>query len=384
MMDNQRHLFDLPEEITYLNCAYMSPQLKSVTAVGQEAILRKQRPYEVAVDDFFDPVAKLKKAFSELINNDDPARIAIIPAVSYGIANVAKNINWEKGDEIVVVHEQFPSNIYSWKRVAEEHQVKIISIEAKSSSERSNSWNEAILESIHANTKLVSICHVHWADGTVFDLETIRKKTKEVGALLVIDGTQSVGALPFDQAKFQVDALICAGYKFLMGPYSIGLAYYGPAFDDGIPIEENWINRYNSQDFRGLVNYQDAYQPLAGRYSVGEQSNFMLVPMLHRALVQLLDWGTANIQAFAKNLGKDVLAQLRSEGLHIEDDALRAGHLFGISLNDQFDLERFKQQLNEKQVFVSFRGNSIRVSPHVYNRDTDFERLYDVFQAAKR
>lgn len=384
MMDHQRQLFDLPEEIAYLNCAYMSPQLNAVTAVGQAALVRKQKPYEIAIHDFFDPVNHLKIAFSKLINNSDPQRIAIIPSASYGIANVAKNIQWEKGDEIIVIAEQFPSNIYSWKRVAEKHQAKLLEIDSTPNSERTTLWNKAILERIHSKTKLVSISHVHWADGTVFDLEAIRKKTKEVGALLVVDGTQSVGALPFDQAKLQVDALICAGYKFLMGPYSIGLAYYGPAFDDGIPIEENWINRNNSQDFRALVNYQDTYQPLAGKYSVGEHSNFLLVPMLHCALEQLLAWGTENVQAFAKNLGKEVLAQLRSEGLFIADDSHRAGHLFGISLNDQINLTRFKQCLHEKKVFVSFRGNSIRVSPHVYNRDVDFERLYDVFQAAKR
>lgn len=383
-MDHQRQLFDLPEEVAYLNCAYMSPQLKAVTAVGQDAILRKQRPHEIAVQDFFQPVNDLKIAFSKLINNPEPQRVAIIPSASYGIANVAKNIRWEEGDEIIVVAEQFPSNIYSWKRVAEAHPVKLLEIGSNSYTERTTSWNKAVLEQIHSKTKLVSISHVHWADGTVFDLEAIRKKTKEVGALLVIDGTQSIGALPFDQAKFQVDALICAAYKFLMGPYSIGLAYYGSAFDDGIPIEENWINRHNSQDFRALVNYQEAYQPLAGKYSVGEHSNFLLVPMLHRALEQILAWGTGNIQAFAKNLGREVLTQLRSEGLFIADDSLRAGHLFGISLNDQINLDRFKQCLHEKNVFVSFRGNSIRVSPHVYNRDTDFERLYDVFQAAKR
>ena len=60
---------------------------------------------------------------------------------------------------------------------------------------------------------------VHWADGTIFDLEKIRKKTKEVGALLIVDGTQSVGAMPFDVNKIKPDALVCAAYKWLMGPY---------------------------------------------------------------------------------------------------------------------------------------------------------------------
>ncbi|HBX65139.1 MAG TPA: aminotransferase, partial [Balneolaceae bacterium] len=92
------------------------------------------------------------------------------------------------------------------------------------------------------------------------------------------------------------DALICAGYKWLMGPYSIGLAYYGPALDDGNPVEENWINRYESENFANLVNYNDEYQPGALRYEVGEHSNFILVPMMLKAVQQLNQWGVENIQ----------------------------------------------------------------------------------------
>ena len=89
----------------------------------------------------------------------------------------------------------------------------------------------------------------------------LRQRTHEVGAQLVIDGTQSVGALPINVQELQPDALICAGYKWLMGPYSIALAYYGPYFDQGEPLEEGWINRYGSEDFTNLVQYQDRYQP---------------------------------------------------------------------------------------------------------------------------
>ena len=117
---------------------------------------------------------------------------------------------------------------------------------------------------------MVSIGHVHWSDGTLFHLEKIRAKLDKTGGLLVIDGTQSVGALPFSISKIRPDALICAGYKWLMGPYSLGLAYYGPAFDNGMPVEENWINRHNSEDFTGLIGYQDTYREMSLRYEVGE------------------------------------------------------------------------------------------------------------------
>ena len=93
---------------------------------------------------------------------------------------------------------------------------------------------------------------VHWADGTIFDMKKIRKKTSENNALLIIDGTQSIGSMPFNLNEIQPDALVCAGYKWLMGPYGSGLAYYGKYFDDGKPIEESWINRKVVMIFRTL------------------------------------------------------------------------------------------------------------------------------------
>ncbi len=165
------------------------------------------------------------------------------------------------------------------------------------------------------STKFVALGNVHWADGTRFDLEAVRKRTREVGALLIIDGTQSVGALPFDVQKIQPDALICGGYKWLMGPYSMGMAYYGEHFNNGQPIEENWLNRKNSEDFTTLVNYQVDYQPDALRYEVGEHSNFILVPMMVEALKQINKWKPENIQNYCQKISKSAIREMKSPGL---------------------------------------------------------------------
>ena len=87
-----------------------------------------------------------------------------------------------------------------------------------------------------------------------------------------------VGALPFSVKEIKSDAVICAGYKWLLGPYSLGLAFYNEKFDDGSPIEEDWVNRFESENFQNLVNYQDWYKPKAGKYNVSESSNFIPVP----------------------------------------------------------------------------------------------------------
>lgn len=371
--------FTLNPNVTYLNCAYMSPMLKSVEKAGIRGIRTKRNPFSITADNFFLESEILRKEFAITINTPESSRIVIIPSVSYGLANVAANMSLTKGQEIVVAAEQFPSNVYPWQSLCSGTGTTLRSVAPPDSLERRGyRWNERILESINEKTAAVAIAHFHWADGTRFDLEAIRQRTREVNALLIIDGTQSVGAFPFDVSKIQPDALICAGYKWLMGPYSIGLAYYGPAFDNGKPIEENWINRLKSEDFTRLVNYQDNYQEGALRYEVGEHSNFILVPMMLNALKQINRWKPEFIQEYCKAITADSISRLVEKGYFIEDENWRGSHLFGIRIPQNTDMNLIRQKLIDKKIFVSVRGNAIRVSPNVYNRKEDMEKFAKV------
>ena len=362
----------------------MSPNLKRVEAVGMQAVCKKSAPYKITGDDFFLPVEQAKKSFARLINTDDFERIAIIPSASYGLANAVNNVKPGKKKNILIVDEQFPSNYYVWEKLARKHDLKIKSIRPGDGANRGEQWNQKILEAIDADTIAVSLGHVHWADGTKFDLKAIRKKTQQHDALMIIDGTQSVGAMPFDVQELQPDALIVAAYKWLLGPYSIGLAYYGEYFDEGEPIEENWINRFDSQNFQNLVNYQARYKPKAHRYCVGENSNFALIPMLNAAMEQLLEWDAEEIQNYCNNLITKPIQQLTDMGCHIENAAYRGHHLFGVRLNNDFDMEQLKTIIRQEKIQVSFRGNAVRVAPHVFNEAIDFENLVACFEKARK
>lgn len=383
MLTSKRAKFTLPPQVAYLNCAYMSPLLKDVEKVGIRALRRKRNPVNITVDDFFTDSEALRQEFAKLIHADEPNRIVIIPSVSYGMANVVKNIPIKKGEHIIVVAEQFPSNYYPWKSLCDETggEVNVIT-PPEAFTDRGKRWNEKILEAITPATRAVAIGNVHWADGTRFDLDAIRKRTKEVNALLVIDGTQSVGAMPFDVQHIQPDALVCAGYKWLLGPYALGLAWYGEYFDNGKPVEENWINRQASENFAGLVNYEDTYQPGALRYEVGEHSNFILVPMLLKAIQQLNRWGPERIQDYCRHISADAVQQLKEMGFMVEDEAWRGSHLFGIRLPQGVDPEKVKQSLLRYKVYISFRGNAIRIAPNVYNTPEDFQRLVKALKKA--
>ena len=373
---SQKHLFSLDNDITYLNGAYMSPMLKSVEQAGHEGMIKKRSPNNVSEHDFYEDSDNLRAAFAQLINCDDPNNCAIIASVSYGIATVANNINLSTNDEILMVNEQFPSNYYTWDTLAKKTGATIKMISASENESRGKSWNKNILNAITPQTKVVTMPHVHWADGTKFDLEAIREATNKVGAYLIIDGTQSVGALPFDIQKIKPDALICAGYKWMLGPYSIGMAYYGERFQDGQPIEENWINRLDSDNFAGLVNYESKYMPGSLRYEVGEHSNFILVPMLLKSIEQLNDWTPGVIQNYCKSITQPTIDKLMENGFTIENENYRSSHLFGIRVGDK-NVAQIKSKLEAENIYVSIRGSAIRVSPNVYNTKEDMHKLME-------
>lgn len=379
MLTCQKHLFSLELDFHYINCAYMSPLMRSVEEAGYTGVRKKARPYKLPISDFFDDVEILRGLFAKLVNAEKSERVAIIPSVSYGMAIVAHNLKAEAGQNIVVAEAQFPSNIYPWRTLAIDKGLQMKTVAYPTVTEdRGKTWNQHILEAIDDQTALVALAHTHWANGTKFDLKAISKRAHEVGALLVIDGTQSVGAMPLDVQNMGIDALICGGYKWLMGPYSLGYAYFNKKFDNGKPLEENWINRKDSDKFSDLVNYKDDYQPNAMRYDVGERSNFILVPMAIAALQQLLDWGVDNIQKYCHSLTKEIVPIWQAKGCWVEDADWRGRHLFGIQLPKGVSTDKLQKELKKNNISVSVRGDFVRISPNVYNDERDIAALTKV------
>ena len=371
-LTHQKQLFDIPEDITYLNIASQSPAFKATYNAGLEGLKQKSHPYTIKGSDYFEPIIELKNLFAELVDVNDYNRIATIPSVSYGISSIANNIVLNEGDEILVIDEQFPSNIYAWQKLAQTYNAKIIVIETPGNTEQ---WNEHILNAINTKTALVAMGNIHWSNGCLFNLKAISAKAKAHDSLLVIDGSQTVGALPFSVKEIQPDALICAGYKWLFGPYGCAYGYFGPYFDNGNPIEENWTNRLYSEDFSQLTNYQPEYKPKANRYCAGESASFIYVKMQIEALKQVIAWTPKSIQTYCKEISSEAVKELKALGCKIEDDNFRTHHLFGIELPDNIDLDALKKDLFSQNIFVSFRGNYIRISCHLYNTAEDFKPL---------
>jgi selenocysteine lyase/cysteine desulfurase len=354
----------------------MSPLAREVEKEGVRGMTRKRVPSDISPGDFFHDLETVRRLFAEIIGAVEPSRTAIIPSASYGLATAARNLPLRRGQNIVVVEGQFPSNIYAWSRAASESGAEVRTVAAPVRKEgRGAEWNTRLLEAIDGNTGIVALGQVHWTDGTLFDLRAIGARTRETGAALVVDGTQSIGAMPFDIESVQPDALICAAYKWLMGPYAIGVAYFGPRFDQGRPLEETWIARQGSEDFRRLVDYRDEYRSGSVRFDVGETSNFILIPMLVAALRMILEWGIPGIQEYCGSLTARLVADAAVLGFGSEEDLWRSRHMVGLRMPEGVDAEALNGELARRKVSVSVRGDVLRVSPHVYNDKSDVSAL---------
>jgi selenocysteine lyase/cysteine desulfurase len=370
MLPDQRSLFDIPESVVYLNCAYTAPLLNSAREEGERALAAKSAPWGITPAHFFENLETVRGLFADLIGTEGD-NIAVIPAVSYGIALAARNLPLSPGEEIVVLEEQFPSNIYSWQRLAREKGGTVHIVKRPPD----HDWTEAVIDAIGANTAIVALSNCHWTDGSRLDLVQIGERCRQREAALVIDGTQSLGALPFSVGAVRPDFLVTTAHKWLLGPYSFGFCYIDPKWHAGTPLEENWLNRAGSEDFSRLVDYRDEYQTGARRFDVGEASNFCLAPIAAAALRQILAWDVQRIAQTLKAKTDRVAEVAAALGFQVAPAAARSPHLIGLT-HPRGIPQVLPAVLAQAQVYVSIRGQSIRVAPHLYNSAEDLDRFF--------
>jgi selenocysteine lyase/cysteine desulfurase len=376
-MRPQRHLFDIPDEVAYLNCAYMSPSPRAVTEAGRAAAAGKAHPWTVRPSAFFDAPERLRGTFAALVGGDADG-VALVPSVSYALAAAGRNLAVEPGQRLLVLAEQFPSNVYPWRRLAAETGAEVATVPRRPDDD----WTAGLLCAIDERTAVVAVPHCHWTDGTLVDLVAVRTACDAVGAAVVVDATQSLGALPLDVGAVRPDLLVAAGYKWLLGPYSLGYAWFAPHLRDGVPLEEGWCARAGSDDFAGLVDYRDDYQPGARRFDVGEVANFMLVPMAQAALDQIAAWGVADIAASLRPVTDGIVDRVAGFGVTAPPPERRAGHLVGLRLPAAADPSSLAAALARRDVHVSVRGRSVRISPHLWTTAADVERFLAALEAA--
>ena len=289
-LPSQRHLFSIPDDVTYLDAAYMSPIPRSAAEAGAKGVLVKAAPWEMTIGSYYDEGERVRELAATFIGAtaDD---IAIIPATSYGIAVAAANVAVAAGSVIIMMENEHPSHRYAWYELARQKGARVVTVQRQPD----EPWASAIAAAIHASDAPVSVVAgtiVHWFEGMSVDIEAVAKAAHTVGASLVMDGTQWVGAVPFDVARVRPDFLSFATYKFLLGPYRLAFLYADEAWHDkGRPIEFHSWNRMGGDRSDFYLETMPSYLRGARRFDMGERSDFALLPIAINSLELLKSWG---------------------------------------------------------------------------------------------
>lgn len=369
MLPCQRSFFEIPEDIAFFNCAFLGPLPKAARIAGERAIAAKAHPWTLESQDFFDSSELLRQRFADLLNTAAD-NIALTPSASYGLAVAAANLPLQQGGRILLLEQQFPSNVYVWREVAAQRGLSVTTVARPADGD----WTAALLRAIDDTVTLAALPHCHWVDGGYIDLGRIRDALDTCGGSLAVDVTQSLGVMALDATAIRPDAVVGAGYKWLLGPYSQAFLYMDPQHQHGEPIEYNWITRAGSQDFTQIANYTDSYQAGARRYDAGERSNFITVPMMAASLEHILDWGVPRIAERTAALSQRIADAARSNGFDALPDAVRSPHYLTLEKAGG-DSAAMRDALAQEGVHVSVRGTRVRACPHVYNSDDDVDRL---------
>ena len=373
-MNSYRDLFDIPDDVCFLNTAYMGPMPIAAIDAGRAAALAKSQPWTISADDFFGPVEALRASVSKLFGAS-PQDIAIIPSASYGLATAAQNISLKAGQDVLVLDEQFPSNVYIWRKLAEENgaSIKVVKREGQAS------WTEALLAAIGPQTGLVACPQTHWVDGGFINLPQISDALAPHGGELVLDLSQSLGVQPIDVDRIKPAFAVSVGYKWLMGPYALSYMYVRPDKQKGEPLEQGWINREGAQDFARLVECREQFNPGAERFDMGERSNFQTIPMALPALDLLGEIGPANTADMLSEKAKMIAEMSEPLGVIAEDPSVRSGHYLGMALPETAPSDLLAR-LRAMNVHVSQRGHRLRVTPHIYTTAADVEHFIEALR----
>jgi selenocysteine lyase/cysteine desulfurase len=377
MIPCQRHLFDIPDEVAFFNFSTLAPILKSSRAAGLAGVERKAQPWNVGRAERVEEPERARALFANLIGAT-PQDVAIVPAASYGIATAVANLEVGAGQRIVVLEDQYPNNVLPWVQRCQSVGAELVFVRRPEDDDLTN----AVLMAIDDRTAIAALPHCFWTDGTLLDLSLIGRRCREVGAALVVDATQSTGAVPIDVAEVRPDFFIASAYKWLLCPYTMGFLYVAPQHQGGVPLEHSWrggmIEGWDVDWNDGIMRYPESWQPGTGRFNMGESDNIISIPMTIVALKQIEDWGVREINSSLRRITETIIERTHELGLVAPTAEQRAGHMTGLRLVDSTrpnGLKDVQERLAARKVYISVRGDVIRIAPHLSVTDDDIDRL---------
>ena len=290
--------------------------------------------------------------------------------------HVARLLELDAGKVVLTLAEEHPSPVYAWIALAKERRC----LHEEIARPADHDWTAAILQRLHDRARpavgILSLTPLHWTDGATIDLVAIRAAADAIGAVLVVDGTQAIGAQPFSVRTIRPDFMVFPTYKWLLGPYGLAFLYADQERQGGRPLEEHVWSRADAEAITNRYERTLEFMEGARRYDMGERANFVTLPMATAGMRLLRSAGLDTIAAHLAPLTQRIADGAAALGFSSPPASLRAGHIIGLR-KEGVDAGAVANALAKLNIHVSARNGAIRVSPHLYNDVQDVDRFLE-------
>ena len=364
----------------WLNCAHQAPLPNVARLEAEEAVAWKTAPWELTAERFASVPRRLKQALARLIaaSADD---VILANSASYGLHLIANGFPSRRGDEVLVMRGDFPSDILPW-----------LGLERRGVTVRQLVPRGRVLDcdevesAIASNTRLLCLTWVHSLSGWAIDLEAIGSLCRARGITFVVNASQALGVRAIDVRRAPVDVLISAGWKWLLGPYATGFCWVRPELLAHFDYNQSyWLAMLSSDDLgRVDLDLTLRHDPGAARYDVFATANFFNFKPLAASVEYLLEHGVEVVRRHDDALVQRLIDGLdrRRFRLTSPEAGSRRSTLVFVEPTERERTEEIQRTLQAERVHVAFRAGALRFSPHLYNTPGDIDRALEALHRA--
>jgi selenocysteine lyase/cysteine desulfurase len=361
------------DDATYLNFAAHAAIPRVALNAVQKSVGAKAQPHIVNDRAFFSIAASVRQTLATLIGAS-PDEIALTSGAGAGLAAVAYALEWSSGDEVIIPRGEFPAHYATWKPMEAREGVNVRTAAPQGQFIQADD----LIAAMTPKTRVISVSHVRFDDGAMLDVPLVAAACRRNGTLLILDVSQSCGAIPINVHSLGADFVVCAGYKYLLSPWGTGFLWTRKENLDSLrPGPYNWLSQ-GVENFARL-NYLDPQPaPTLSRWDSAEMAsiyNFNLTVMEASAKF-VLNAGPALIRDHSQGLISYFLERL-PEGCRLASprQASQRGVFGCIEAGSRSDTESLYQALRDERFVVALREGRIRVAPHLLNSTQDIDRL---------
>lgn len=378
-MGDWRSDFGPFEGHVWLNCAHQGPLPKPAITALEEALAMKRSPHRLPNDLFWDVPKRLKRAVSELINAS-PDEIVLGNSLSYGLHLLVRGLNWNEGDEILLLEGDFPATTLPWQ-LLDEQGVTRRYIDPNSDIGLDDQLADAITE----NTRVFCATWVDSFTGRRLNLDALGSICKEQNVWFVVNGAQGVGACEIDVSATPVDVLMGVGYKWLCGPYGTGFTWFSPrVLAELSPVQAYWLPMQAGTELTDVQQLSFNSDLGAAGYDVFGTANFNNFMPWTAAIEYLNDVGIDRIAEHGQRLMNRLLEGIEPSPFNVltPTDSSRRANILVLSHTTDEIVEMVFDQLNQRNIHAALREGNIRISPHLYNTTSEIDSVIEVFANA--